>query len=186
MLHKSTKPSGDLDALIAERDAALEADSKALLAAWPAIREVYAGDEYIVKSGDREIRTQLTHTTLAGNKVRKVALPKYQDHGELLEWLMLENVPGSFPYTAGVFAFKRENEDPTRMFAGEGDAFRTTRASSIFPDMPAKRLSTAFDSGPCTALTPMSARHLRQSGQFRSVDCDAGRHASAVFGLRSV
>ena len=55
----------------------------------------------------------------------KVALPRFEDHGELLRWLMLENVPGSFPFTAGVFAFKRENEDPTRMFAGEGDAFRT-------------------------------------------------------------
>jgi methylmalonyl-CoA mutase len=76
-----------------------------------------------------------------------VALPRYEDHGELLRWLLLENVPGSFPYTAGVFAFKRENEDPTRMFAGEGDPFRTNRRFKMLSEgMPAKRLSTAFDS----------------------------------------
>ncbi|MDE2048933.1 MAG: methylmalonyl-CoA mutase, partial [Betaproteobacteria bacterium] len=86
-------------------------------------------------------------TTLSGSKVRKVALPRYEDHGELLQWLMLENVPGSFPYTAGTFAFKREGEDPTRMFAGEGDPFRTNRRFKLLSaGMPAKRLSTAFDS----------------------------------------
>jgi methylmalonyl-CoA mutase len=80
-------------------------------------------------------------------KIRKVALPRFEDEGELLKFLMRENVPGSFPYTAGVFAFKRENEDPTRMFAGEGDAFRTNkRFLKVSEGMPAKRLSTAFDS----------------------------------------
>ncbi|NMG73036.1 methylmalonyl-CoA mutase family protein, partial [Parazoarcus communis] len=78
---------------------------------------------------------------------RKVVLPPYEDDGEVLRWLMRENVPGSFPYTAGVFAFKRENEDPTRMFAGEGDAFRTNRRFKLVSEgMEAKRLSTAFDS----------------------------------------
>jgi methylmalonyl-CoA mutase len=76
-----------------------------------------------------------------------VALPRYEDDGERLKWLMLENVPGSYPYTAGTFAFKREGEDPTRMFAGEGDAFRTNRRFKLLSEgMPAKRLSTAFDS----------------------------------------
>jgi methylmalonyl-CoA mutase len=76
-----------------------------------------------------------------------VALPTYEDHGEILKWLMLDNVPGSYPYTAGTFAFKREGEDPTRMFAGEGDAFRTnTRFKLLSSGMAAKRLSTAFDS----------------------------------------
>ena len=76
-----------------------------------------------------------------------MALPGYECHGELLKWLMLDNVPGSFPYTAGTFAFKREGEDPTRMFAGEGDAFRTNRRFKLVSEgMPAKRLSTAFDS----------------------------------------
>ena len=130
-----------------EREAQLEAQARKLLAQWPDMQKAYAGDEYVVKIRDREIRTRLTHTTLSGSKIRKVVLPKYEDHGELLQWLMLENVPGSFPYTAGVFAFKRENEDPTRMFAGEGDPFRTNRRFKLLSDgMPAKRLSTAFDS----------------------------------------
>jgi methylmalonyl-CoA mutase len=111
------------------------------------MQKAYAGDEYVVKIRDKEIRTALTHTTLSGTKIRKVALPSYEDHGELLKWLMLENVPGSFPYTAGTFAFKREGEDPTRMFAGEGDAFRTNRRFKLVSEgMPAHRLSTAFDS----------------------------------------
>jgi len=130
-----------------QRDLLLDADARKLLKQWPDMQQAYAGDEYVVKIRDKEIRTSLVHTTLSGNKIRKVALPRYEDHGELLKWLMLENVPGSFPYTAGVFAFKREGEDPTRMFAGEGDAFRTNRRFKLLSEgMPAKRLSTAFDS----------------------------------------
>ena len=111
------------------------------------MQKAYSGDEYVVKIRDREVRTKLTHKTLSGTTIRKVYLPRYEDHGELLKWLMLENVPGSFPFAAGVFAFKRENEDPTRMFAGEGDPFRTNRRFHLVSkDMPAKRLSTAFDS----------------------------------------
>ena len=118
-----------------------------LLAQWPSVVASYSGDEYVVRIRDREIRTRLTHTTLSGNRIRKVALPRYSDDGDLLRWLLRENVPGSFPFTAGVFAFKRENEDPTRMFAGEGDAFRTNRRfRKVSEGMPAKRLSTAFDS----------------------------------------
>src|SRR5512135_1799047 len=111
------------------------------------MRKAYAGDEYVVKIRGKELRTKLTTTSLAGSKIRKVALPRFEDHGEILKWLMLENVPGSYPYTAGTFAFKRENEDPTRMFAGEGDPFRTNRRFKLLSEgMPAKRLSTAFDS----------------------------------------
>lgn len=129
------------------REGRLDPRARKLLAMWPQMQQAYAGDEYVVKIRDREIRTALTHTTLSGNRIRKVALPKYADHGEILQWLMLDNVPGSFPYTAGTFAFKRENEDPTRMFAGEGDAFRTNRRFKLVSQgMPAKRLSTAFDS----------------------------------------
>ncbi|MGE5147473.1 MAG: fused isobutyryl-CoA mutase/GTPase IcmF, partial [Candidatus Eiseniibacteriota bacterium] len=136
-----------LDALIAEREAALDARAKKLLDIWPKVKASYSGDEYVVKIRDREIRTQLTSTTLSGSKLPKVALPRYEDDGTLLRWLLRENLPGSFPYTAGVFAFKRENEDPTRMFAGEGDAFRTNaRFKYLSKDSPAKRLSTAFDS----------------------------------------
>ncbi len=133
--------------LAAARQDQMGADARKLLAQWPDMQKAYAGDEYVVKIRDKEIRTQLTSTTLSGNKIRKVALPTYEDHGEILKWLMLENVPGSFPYTAGTFAFKRENEDPTRMFAGEGDPFRTNRRFKLVSEgMPAKRLSTAFDS----------------------------------------
>ncbi len=129
------------------REALLDAHSRKLLAMWPDMRKAYAGDEYVVKIRGQEIRTALTHTTLSGNKIRKVALPQYECEGELLKWLLLDNVPGSFPYTAGTFAFKRENEDPTRMFAGEGDAFRTNRRfKMVSAGLPAKRLSTAFDS----------------------------------------
>jgi methylmalonyl-CoA mutase len=133
--------------LAEEREARLDPQARKLLAQWPDMQRAYGGDEYVVKIRDREIRTALTHTTLSGSKIRKVVLPAFECHGELLKWLMLENVPGSFPYTAGVFAFKREGEDPTRMFAGEGDAFRTNRRFKVVSEgMPAKRLSTAFDS----------------------------------------
>jgi methylmalonyl-CoA mutase len=136
-----------IDALIAARDAALDAPSKKLLEMWPRTRKAYAGDEYVVKIRGKEVRTDLVYTTLSGTRVPKVALPRWADEGEILRWQLLENVPGSFPYTGGVFAFKRENEDPTRMFAGEGDAFRTNRRFHLLADgMPAQRLSTAFDS----------------------------------------
>jgi len=136
-----------LDPLLAAREAALDARSKKLLEMWPAMQQAYSGDEYVVRIRDREVRTKLTYKSLSGTVVRKVYLPRYEDQGEVLKWLMLENVPGSFPFTAGVFAFKRENEDPTRMFAGEGDPFRTNRRFHLVSkDMPAKRLSTAFDS----------------------------------------
>ncbi len=139
--------NSNLASLAADRENRLDARSRKLLAMWPKMQQAYAGDEYVVKIRDREIRTKLTHTSLSGSKIRKVALPHYEDHGELLRWMLLENVPGSFPYTAGVFAFKRENEDPTRMFAGEGDAFRTNKRFKLLSEgMPAKRLSTAFDS----------------------------------------
>ncbi len=133
--------------LVQERAQRQDAAAQKLLAQWPALRQAYAGDAYVVKIRDKEIRTALTSKSLAGTTIRKVALPTFEDHGEILQWLMLENVPGSFPYTAGTFAFKRENEDPTRMFAGEGDAFRTNRRFKLLSQgMEAKRLSTAFDS----------------------------------------
>ena len=147
MLATAGKDGPGLEVLIEEKDRALEARCKKLLEMWPATLKAYSGEEYVVKIRDKEIRTLLTSTSLSGTRVAKVALPKYQDQGEILRWQMRENVPGSFPFTAGVFAFKRENEDPTRMFAGEGDAFRTNRRFHLLSkDMPAKRLSTAFDS----------------------------------------
>lgn len=140
--------AGDaLDGLMAERDNAMDGEAKNLVAAWPALQAAYAGDDYVTHVRDKEIRTRLVTKTLSGNPIRKVALPRFEDHGEILRFLMLENVPGAFPYTAGVFPFKREGEDPTRMFAGEGDAFRTNkRFKLVSTGMDAKRLSTAFDS----------------------------------------
>ncbi len=133
--------------LAGHRKSRMDGDARSLLAQWPDMQKAYAGEEYVVKIRDKEIRTALTTRSLSGTTIRKVALPKYEDHGEILNWLMLDNVPGSYPYTAGTFAFKREGEDPTRMFAGEGDPFRTnTRFKLLSEGMAAKRLSTAFDS----------------------------------------
>ena len=96
---------------------------------------------------DKQLRTQLTRETLSGSKVRRVALPQLTEDADLLRFLRRENLPGRFPFTAGVFPFKREGEDPARMFAGEGDAFRTNRRFKyLSADSPATRLSTAFDS----------------------------------------
>ena len=136
-----------VDDLARVRAARMEPRARELLAGWPALQQAYTGDVHVATNRGVETRTALTHTTLSGSKVRKVALPRFEDDGEILKWLMLEHVPGQFPYTAGCFAFKRENEDPTRMFAGEGDAFRTNaRFKLLSAGLPAKRLSTAFDS----------------------------------------
>ncbi|MBT3067323.1 fused isobutyryl-CoA mutase/GTPase IcmF [Rhodoferax sp. U11-2br] len=133
--------------LAQQREQTQDPAAHKLLAQWPEMQRAYAGDEYVVKIRDKEIRTSLTTKSLSGTPIRKVCLPQYEDHGEILKWLMLDNVPGSYPYTAGTFAFKRENEDPTRMFAGEGDPFRTNKRFKLLSSgLPAKRLSTAFDS----------------------------------------
>ena len=140
----------DVDALARledERDRMLDGEARALIESWPALVESYSGDEYVVTVREREIRTALRHVTLSGTSIPKVALPGYRDEGEILRFLMKENLPGRFPFTAGVFPFKREGEDPSRMFAGEGDAFRTNRRFRMLSEhAPAKRLSTAFDS----------------------------------------
>jgi methylmalonyl-CoA mutase len=147
LFEKAGKAAADFDALIAAKQGELSPAAAKLLEQWPKTRELYAQDEYVVKIRDKEIRTRLNHESLSGTKIRKVALPRFEDDGEVLRFLMKENVPGSFPYTAGVFAFKREGEDPTRMFAGEGDAYKTNqRFKRLSEGMPAHRLSTAFDS----------------------------------------
>jgi len=141
------KSTADFDEMVAFKDTQQDPKAKKLLDMWPDTVKAYSGDEYVVKIRDKEIRTGLVSESLSGTRIRKVMLPKYTDDGEILRFLMKENVPGSFPFTAGVFAFKRENEDPTRMFAGEGDAFRTNRRfKRVSEGMPAHRLSTAFDS----------------------------------------
>ncbi|MTD30863.1 fused isobutyryl-CoA mutase/GTPase IcmF [Planomicrobium sp. YIM 101495] len=125
----------------------LTAESKRILGNWKALQESYSGDELVTKIRDKEIRTVLRTESLSGLKIPRVALPKFEDYGEILRWVFAENVPGSFPYTAGVFPFKRTGEDPKRQFAGEGTPERTNRRFHyLSKDDDAKRLSTAFDS----------------------------------------
>ncbi|HUN34346.1 MAG TPA: fused isobutyryl-CoA mutase/GTPase IcmF, partial [Trebonia sp.] len=132
---------------LAEAARAVPADSAALIEEWPAVAESYKGDEQVVLIRDKELRTRLTRESLSGSRIPRVALPRHDDHGELLRFLREENLPGRFPFTAGVFPFKRDNEDPARMFAGEGDPFRTNRRFKLLSHgQPATRLSTAFDS----------------------------------------
>lgn len=118
-----------------------------LLARWPQLQRDYSGLEYVYQVRGREFRAPLTTKSLCGLDIPKVVLPKWEDPAEVYRWQREENVPGSFPYTAGVFPFKRTDEDPTRMFAGEGDPFRTNRRFKLLSaDAKAARLSTAFDS----------------------------------------
>jgi methylmalonyl-CoA mutase len=128
---------------------ALELDpkNKKWLEDWPAKAQKYRDEYYVFKVRDKEIKVK-THTkSLSGSSIPKVSLPRYEAWGDLLKWGLTENVPGEFPYTSGVFPFKREGEDPTRMFAGEGGPERTNkRFHYVSKGLPAKRLSTAFDS----------------------------------------
>jgi len=128
-------------------DAALHPDCKKLIEAWPDVVERYKKEFYEFKVRDKVIKQPLTYKSLSGTTLSKVILPKYKDWGDILKWQLQENVPGEFPYTAGVFPLKREGEDPTRMFAGEGGPERTNRRFHyVSVGQPAKRLSTAFDS----------------------------------------
>jgi methylmalonyl-CoA mutase len=118
-----------------------------MLEDWDLTLKKYKDPEFIFKVRDKEIRLATHTTSLSNQQIPKVALPKYKDWGDLLRWMLQENVPGEFPYTAGIYPFKREGEDPTRMFAGEGGPERTNkRFHYVSLGMPAKRLSTAFDS----------------------------------------
>jgi len=114
---------------------------------WNEKKNRYAQDEFSFTVRGKEIKINTKEETLAGLKIQKVSLPKYRDWGDILQWNLRENVPGEFPYAGGVYPFKREQEDPTRMFAGEGSPERTNkRFHYISHNQPAKRLSTAFDS----------------------------------------
>ncbi|ULQ56204.1 methylmalonyl-CoA mutase family protein [Flavihumibacter rivuli] len=125
----------------------LHPECKALIDSWPAKLEQYNKEFFEYQVRDKVIRQPLTTTSLSGTTIKKVVLPRYKDWGDILRWQLQENVPGEFPYTAGVFELKRQGEDPTRMFAGEGGPERTNkRFHYVSHDQPAKRLSTAFDS----------------------------------------
>ena len=134
--------------LLEQKEAALTAESRKLLESWPETREAYKGEERVeTTASGKEVRTRLGSESLSGNWISRIALPKYEDEGELLRFFRKENLPGFFPFTAGVFPFKREGEDPARMFAGEGGPARTNlRFRKLSEHSEAKRLSTAFDS----------------------------------------
>ena len=137
----------ELDLQIALHEQTLSEETRKILAQWPKVKEEYRRDQLVTRVRDRELRTDLHAITLSGTRIPKVALPDFADWGEIVRWCLAENVPGSFPYTAGVFPFKRSEEDPKRQFAGEGTPERTNRRFHyLCKDDDAKRLSTAFDS----------------------------------------
>lgn len=130
-----------------ELELRLHPECKALLDNWTTTKEKYSGETFAFGVRDKTIQLPFTYKSLSGTSIRKVYLPKYSDWGDILTWQLQENVPGEFPYTAGVFPLKREGEDPTRMFAGEGGPERTNRRFHyVSLGQPAIRLSTAFDS----------------------------------------
>ncbi|MCW3088007.1 MAG: methylmalonyl-CoA mutase [Sediminibacterium sp.] len=125
----------------------LHPDCKKLVGQWPELVKKYTADFFEYKVRDKVIRQPLSVNSLSGTRIPKVVLPRYKDWGDILRWQLQENVPGEFPYTAGVFELKRQGEDPTRMFAGEGGPERTNkRFHYVSLGQPAIRLSTAFDS----------------------------------------
>ena len=125
----------------------LQPEDWSTIESWNDIKQLYSNDEFVYKVRNREIKVKTFSESLSHTKVPKIAVPKYSDWGDILKWTKQENFPGGFPFTAGVFPFKRTGEDPTRMFAGEGTPERTNRRFHyVSRGMPAKRLSTAFDS----------------------------------------
>ncbi len=136
-----------LDKQIVHFQDKLHPECRQILENWPKLKEMYKQDQFVTKVRDKEIVTKLYHESLSGTRIPKVCLPEFTDWGEILKWSLKENVPGQFPYTAGVFPFKREGEDPRRQFAGEGTPDRTNRRFHFLSQNDeAKRLSTAFDS----------------------------------------
>ncbi len=137
----------DLQARLQQARSEVGEEALAEVESWDQLTERYAADEVVVRIRDRELRFAAQSETLAGTRIPKIALPRLSDPGDRLLWLRRENVPGIFPFTAGVFPFKRTDEEPKRQFAGEGSPQRTNRRFHyLCRDDDAKRLSTAFDS----------------------------------------
>jgi isobutyryl-CoA mutase len=137
----------DLAELYHDLESRLDPGCRKLLAEWPATKRRYAAAKYQFQVRDKFIDLDLTTESLSHLRIPKISLPRYEDWGDLLIWLLRENAPGFYPFTAGVFPLKREGEDPARMFAGEGGPERTNkRFHYVSRGLPAKRLSTAFDS----------------------------------------
>ena len=136
-----------LEALYSQVELDLDPKNKLLIEEWATKVQRYKDSEFKFKVRNKELSIETHSVSLSGSDIPKISMPKYQGWGDILKWNLQENVPGEFPYTAGLFPFKREGEDPTRMFAGEGGPERTNRRFHyVSKGMPAKRLSTAFDS----------------------------------------
>ena len=145
--NKDLTISNYLNQLYIRLNEKLDKECHKLLLDWPETQNRYKADEFIFKVRDTEIRQPLYYRSLSKLKIPKVSLPKFEAWGDILKWILKENVPGEFPYAAGVFPLKREGEDPTRMFAGEGGPERTNkRFHYVSLGQSAHRLSTAFDS----------------------------------------
>ncbi|MCC6815118.1 MAG: methylmalonyl-CoA mutase family protein [Saprospiraceae bacterium] len=139
--------TSELTQLIGKTEQKLDGTLRSILENWEAKKAAYRRDEYLYQVRSKEIKVPTYTVSLSHTRIPRVELPSYKDWGDILHWIGQENVPGEFPYTAGVFPFKRKEEDPTRMFAGEGGPERTNRRFHyVSVDMPANRLSTAFDS----------------------------------------
>ncbi|MBN8670156.1 MAG: methylmalonyl-CoA mutase family protein [Chitinophagales bacterium] len=136
-----------LQEVYAKTELNLDPKNKHLLENWQQKKQLFTDEYYTFKVRDKELKIKTHSESLSHTQVPKVAVPKFEAWGEILYWALMENFPGEFPYAAGIYPFKREGEDPTRMFAGEGGPERTNkRFHYVSLGMPAKRLSTAFDS----------------------------------------
>lgn len=146
-LEKAGKAATDVENLLAETERALDKDCKEILDSWDDKKQRYAANQFTYTVRGKDIVVNNFTESLSHQKIPKISLPRYSDWGDILKWNLTENVPGEFPYAAGVYPFKRTGEDPTRMFAGEGGPERTNRRFHyLSAGMPAARLSTAFDS----------------------------------------
>jgi methylmalonyl-CoA mutase len=146
-LQEAGEAAGALEKIYRETEKQLLPENKEILDTWAERVNAFHQDEYVYKVRDKEIKVKTYTESLSHSKIPKISLPPYKGWGDILKWNLMENVPGEFPYAAGVFPFKRENEDPTRMFAGEGGPERTNkRFHYVSAGLPAARLSTAFDS----------------------------------------
>jgi methylmalonyl-CoA mutase len=144
---KDLKAVDELNSIKTHLQQQLHPECYKLIRDWPALQEKYKADNYEFQVRNKVIKLPLYAESLSHSRIPKISLPAYKDWGDILRWQLTENLPGEFPYAAGVFPLKREGEDPTRMFAGEGGPERTNkRFHYVSLDQPAKRLSTAFDS----------------------------------------
>ena len=160
----------------------LDSRCEKLLEEWPRQRESYGSDKVSYKVRGEEISIPASTESLSGTRIPRVSLPRFADSGEILRFLLLENLPGHFPYTAGVFPFKRTDEDPRRQFAGEGPPERTNKRFHYLSEGDsAKRLSTAFDSvTPLRRRSGGETRHLRKNRRERCQYLHARRHEASV------